>query len=192
MKIYTTEELKVRKDVLVEVKHLLDKLKVKFFLVDGALLGAIRENNFIKWDWDIELAVLIEDVINIQDKIIKKFEEKDFIVEHADNTKRNMKINLFKKDNKLSITGLYLKKSFRKREMFKYPAKYFENPMKIKFLGEEYLAPGPIEEFLSFIYGSDWRTPKMSNNKREYLSKEIFNYNIISWIKFKLKILLKI
>ena len=192
MKIYTTEELKVRKDVLIEVKHLLDKLKVKFFLVDGALLGAIRENNFIKWDWDIELVVLIEDVINIQDKIIKKFEEKDFIVEHPDNTKRNMKINLFKKDNKLSITGLYLKKSFRKRKMFKYPAKYFENPTRIKFLGEEYLAPGPIEEFLSFIYGSDWRTPKMSNNKREYLSKEIFNYNIISWIKFKLKILLKI
>ena len=48
MKIYTAEELNARNEALIEIKYLLEKLSVQFFLVDGALLGAVREKNFIK------------------------------------------------------------------------------------------------------------------------------------------------
>ena len=48
--------------MLKEIKKFMDGLGVKFMLFDGVLLGAIREKNFIKWDWDVELAIRVEDI----------------------------------------------------------------------------------------------------------------------------------
>ena len=45
-------------------------------------------------------------------------------------------------------------------------------------MGEFYLVPSPVEEFLSFVYGPDWMTPKMTSNKEEYLSDDHFNTTI--------------
>ncbi len=40
------------------------------------------------------------------------------------------------------------------------PSKYFTDLSKIEFYGMEFSAPSPIEEYLKFRYGDDWRTPK--------------------------------
>ena len=53
---------------LLAVKKVLDKNKVKFGLMFGTLLGAVREGNFIEHDEDVDLFVLEEDkdaLINI-------------------------------------------------------------------------------------------------------------------------------
>ena len=76
----------------LQIKYLLEKLSVQFFLVDGALLGAVREKNFIKWDWDIELAVLSKDVMKKVDDIIDLGIKNNFRVENPDRTKNNLKI----------------------------------------------------------------------------------------------------
>ena len=71
------------------------------------------------------------------------------------------------------------KGKYRQRKLFRYPAKFFNEPLPINFRGEEYYAPSPINEFLSFVYGDDWAIPKMTNNKEEYLNKKHFNTNQI-------------
>lgn len=40
------------------------------------------------------------------------------------------------------------------------PARYFKNLSTINFYGMEFNVPSPVEEYLEFRYGEDWRIPK--------------------------------
>ena len=53
IRIRTPEELEVRKKEFLIICDVLEELKIKYFLQTGILLGAVRDNDFIKWDWDI-------------------------------------------------------------------------------------------------------------------------------------------
>ena len=46
----TEEELLVRKKEFLKICEILDYHKINFFLTSGVLLGAIRDNSFIKWN----------------------------------------------------------------------------------------------------------------------------------------------
>lgn len=39
------------------------------------------------------------------------------------------------------------------------PAHFFDKPDIIKFKGKKYLTPSPIKEYLTFMYGKDWKKP---------------------------------
>ncbi|GAI17296.1 unnamed protein product, partial [marine sediment metagenome] len=43
-------DIEAAKQDLLEIKEILDRLKIKFWLSDGTLLGAVREKNFISYD----------------------------------------------------------------------------------------------------------------------------------------------
>ena len=61
----TKEQLAERNKTLQKITRILEKLNVSYFLEGGALLGAIRNKNFIIWDHDVEVGVF-------SDKISKK------------------------------------------------------------------------------------------------------------------------
>ena len=78
------------------------------------------------------------------------------------------------------------------RKEFKIPETYFLNKTKILYLNFELNCPGPIEDYLTFMYG-DWKTPKRSDNMEEYLTREYYTkQNIIICLKklfYKIKYL---
>jgi len=43
-------------NLLREIQSVLDKNSINFWIDQGTLLGAIRDNDFIPWDWDIDLS----------------------------------------------------------------------------------------------------------------------------------------
>ena len=160
---------------LLDVKSVLDELKVPFFLTHGALLGAYREGDFIKYDGDIDLDVFDEIFILNYDKICKKLIEKGFIVRGRDikrKGKKGEKIHLFRDKEQIEIRGIYLdsnyeQNKYRLTSVFQYLRKFHDNPDTITFKGVTFMTPGPIEEFLVYCFGKSWRTPVFKTKKEK-------------------------
>ncbi len=173
---------KKRTKNLLEVKSIFDSMNIKFFLVHGALLGAYRDNDFIKYDEDIELDIFDETFKRHYKKLYKKFIKAGFIVRSTkiSSKKKGGKFNLYKSKEKITIRSLYIDENYKKGKYrltnnFKYLKKFFEKPSKIKFKNKVFTTPGPIEEYLIYVYGDKWRTPIRSKNKliKEWRGMEV-------------------
>ena len=173
LKTFSDQELEIRNEGLKKIKFIMDEMSIDFFLMMGVLLGAIREKNFIKWDWDVELGVFTENIINQEKEINRKFKEAQFSIDFVDLSYEGYKINLFFQGNKFTLWGLHKKNGYVLRKSFKFPEKYFYKFDELLFLGEKYKIPSNVEELLQHIYG-DWKTPIQSDVKNKYLQQEIF------------------
>jgi len=190
MRIFTDEELEQRNKGLIEIKEILEKINLSFFLVGGVLLGAVRDKNFIKWDWDVEISVFSEVALKHLSEIVNLSNASGFKTTIVNSSRENLKVKLIKYDNKYSIEGLYKKKQYRLRKNYKYPESFFTNLASINFLGENYLVPSPTSDFLTFVYGADWRTPRKTLVKEEYLAKDHFHRSFYDELKILIKWLL--
>ena len=119
LRFYTDEELMIRNEGLIKVKNGLDSLGIDFFLMMGVLLGAVRENNFIKWDWDVELGLFTESIIDRVDELKGIFGKELLKCEIVDPTYEGFKINLFYHENKYTLWGLYPTGKWIKRNTYK-------------------------------------------------------------------------
>ena len=77
-RVRSKEELISREKGFLDIIDILEKNKIYYFLQAGVVLGARRENYFIKWDWDVEIGLFEKDFVNkntgteLWKKIIKK------------------------------------------------------------------------------------------------------------------------
>ena len=51
--------------------------------------------------------------------------------------------------------------------VFEVPSHYFKNRSTIKYYGMEFKVPAPMEDYLAYRYGKDWKIPK-----RDYINYE--------------------
>lgn len=70
------------KEALQYVKEMGEKYNLRYYLIAGSVLGAVRHNGFIPWDDDIDIGIRIEDRERFE-HIIKKNLPNDFTFEEA-------------------------------------------------------------------------------------------------------------
>ena len=65
-------------DILEKVTNILDANGLKWYLIGGSCLGAVRHNGFIPWDDDIDIG-LFRDDYNKARKVLKKYLPDDYL-----------------------------------------------------------------------------------------------------------------
>lgn len=181
-RVRSEEELISREKGLLDIIDILEKNKIYYFLQAGVVLGARRDDYFIKWDWDVEIGIFEKDFIKNYYIIRKELLKKEFKIFH-EIFGRDGKINVCRDfDEKSTIFELLSwKLNFFKTKYYRWhiniPAKFFKDNHTVNFLGRKFNCPGPVDEYLEYQYGEDWKVPKITSNKKEYLTKDFFNKN---------------
>ncbi len=184
----TDEELLIRKKEFLKICEILDLLNINFFLNSGVLLGAIRDNSFIRWDWDVEISVFKNDFLPKIDLISDTLKKSGFKIIKIIRNENNLKIDFmgtYPEDvTSYTIYGWQYSKIrdvFWRKEL-SIPSKFLKKLLKFNFLGREFNCPNNLEEYLTFVYGN-WKKPLRTSNKKVYLSKnykkETFFYTVL-------------
>ena len=173
IRIRSDEELKIQNVGLEELHHILNDKKIKHFLTGGTLLGAIREKNFIKWDWDVEFTILTDEIFSKKEELNDLLLKSGFQIISYTFKYNNFKWELEKYNFIYELIGLYKEGEwmYRKGKGTKVPAFFFDKPSDLSFLGNSYQTVSEPEKYLEFCYGN-WKTPIRTANKTEYLTTE--------------------
>ncbi|MEH2068029.1 MAG: LicD family protein [Nostoc sp.] len=157
---------------LIEAKTILDTLGIHFWLTDGTLLGYYRENDFIKHDKDIDLALFAKDYT---EEIVESFVKQGFKVQIRGTQAEGLLLSVNKHLN-IDLFFAYEEKDYiwyacwtKKHELvenstevkyemvkYAYPKTKFK---KIIFKEHEFNVPDDVEKYLSSVYGKYWQIP---------------------------------
>ena len=189
VRLRTKEELLAQKEGLILIKNILEKIGVTYYLSSGTLLGAVREKDFIPWDWDVQMYLTMGNAYPLRDKITKSFINNSFIIHKFNDNNDSLKWDIRKNGIIFELTAWYLKGKwrYRKKESMRVPAYLFDGYYNINFKGINYRTLNPPEEYLKFCYG-DWKTPKRTSRKDIYSnSNHLRNFTTSNKIKLYFK-----
>jgi hypothetical protein len=153
--------LSARKN-LFAVAGALERAGIRAFLVDGTLLGAIREGDFIAHDRDVDLGVFAaEHVPEIPALItaagiphLRTYGTLERGLQYAFRA-RAVKVDLF---FYYADAAGYFHAAWKDDQPIRYGYPPF-SLAPLTFLGRPFLAPADPERFLRTKYGPDWRRP---------------------------------
>ena len=156
--------LETSKEVLLEIKTVLDALKVPFFLIFGTCLGAMREKNFIDIDPDIDPGIKHWDLVPKLNAVKAAFDVLGYESCYLNTPyPYNRMIRLEKRGVRIDLVGwdlckgLYFHPVEPDGKCHIFPRGMFDNLTKIDFLGKTFFVPTPVETFLVELYGENWR-----------------------------------
>ncbi len=168
--------LKVMRNNLLDIKEVLDKYKIPFVLIGGGLLGAIRSEQFIPYDYDLDIACFSGTSRHDHWKmrwVKNELENKGFYI--VDNSRCRCKADFFIR-NKERIDIFWFEKIDEEwiyNNSYRYPAIFFDTLDEIEFLGTKFKVPHNPKRFLRYTYGKDWRTPKPGAHLLDLNPKEV-------------------
>jgi hypothetical protein len=151
---------------LYDLKNLLDENNIPFFLVDGTLLGLHRDGELLPYDKDVDIGVPW-DIPRL--KIINLITySNDFYIPEKElaASKFNWNFSVLHKTHGIAIDFFFFKKE---GDFLECGLEQSPNPLVwrfskfktklIKYRGNEYAIPENPEQYLTEIYGENWRVP---------------------------------
>lgn len=155
---------------LLDIKRVLDKHGIRFFLYMGTLLGAVRDGNFIEWDDDADLLCFAEDKERYERLAIPELEQRgfyvpqdgvsatdSFIIRGRENRREKVDCWWFRRQG-----SFYVYDPERCPNWLSYDHKFFDNTGQMEFLGEQFAIPNEVDKFLELHYGKEWVIPTRS------------------------------
>lgn len=161
MKLIMTENFHIMVDII-------DSLVCKWWVDAGCCLGIVREKDFLKWDYDIDIGIASE-FASLKDSFINRFESFGAkLVKERYYRNKLVTIGFKRLGVKLDLWFYHEEDGFIWHAVYKhgifYPvvldARFFTKLKEVKFKGRTCYLPNPPEEYLKVKYGEDWRVPK--------------------------------
>jgi len=150
---------------LLEIKGILDKLKIKFWITHGTLLGAVREGNFLPLDRDMDIRILAKDW---SQAIPKAFIAKDFKcsvakryggfiakIKMVKRTKTDLALEYYYAPDDVYVVLAKEPETF----LAVIPARFYCEEQFMEFRGISLRVPKDPEKLLIQYYGENWRIP---------------------------------
>ena len=178
VRLRSDTELKIQNDGLITIKKILDEIKVVNYLSAGTLLGAVRDKDFIRWDWDVQMYLLMENAFPLRKKISKSLENNGFSIDKFYDSNDSLKWSIKKDGAVFELTAWILdgKWRHRRKKSLKVPSYLFKGNYNINFKGTTYRTLNPPEEYLEFCYGN-WRVPMRTSDKSLYMTSKHWRNN---------------
>ena len=162
------------RQTLEDMKQILDTNKIPFHLHSGTALGAIREQQFIPHDEDIDIAIFYKDRVSNLDSIVTKNGKFELIHKLPENVKKENEIMEFSfrhLNTGVKIDIFFIIEEKDKYKIFSYFGICDDKPKKrCEFVNSKYKLNDiifydkkykvPEEKFLEEQYGKDWKIPK--------------------------------
>jgi len=181
LRLRTDEELNRQGQGLKEIRDILNDLGILYYVTHGTLLGAIRDGDFIKWDWDVGISLKTEDVLPKFGRLISQLRKNGFELKSYNSGKTHLKINALKYGARYELIGFFKLGNMRYRRGFRYPGELFGEGTKITLRGETYRTVNQPEVYLEWMYG-DWRTPLRTCDKKVYISPKARLPFMMRWL----------
>lgn len=166
--------------ILIRLIKVMSHLKIKYFIMSGTLLGAIRQNSFAGKPGDIDLAINKFDLSKLK-KYLNNNKKKLNITQGPvikDGTlwmrinKETIDIVLFNASKSKLIGKCYC--YFKKKKIIlKLPKNIFANREKSNLYDVPIFIPKDYLYIINKLYGKDWKIP----NKKQFIWNNNINLN---------------
>lgn len=173
VRLRSDDELEAQSRGLRALCDMLGAAGIPFLLSGGTLLGAARDGDFIRWDWDVEVSVRSEDVAGRLDELVARAAEVGFTLVKRDDEPNNLKLVLEREGSIFELQAYLREGRRRTRRDYRTEQRFFDGATTIELRGQVYPCMGPLDEYLTDRYG-DWRTPLRTADKSRYLSPSYF------------------
>ncbi len=149
---------------LFRFKEVMDSAGIRFYLMFGTLLGAVRNGAFIPWDEDVDVAIHERDSSKVGELLkggsFAPLELVRCATSYFSLAGGNSYLDVYIYFDGTSERshGKYVYCNFNSLA-FDVPTRSFDQAAEIDFLGKKFLAPRDPESHLEWWYGSKWREP---------------------------------
>jgi len=158
--------ISVCEENLLLFNSIIKQFNIFYWLSEGTALGVIRENRILPWDDDIDVSFNYEYRDIFINKVLPILLKNGFVVAELVNNKNFF--SLIRKNEKVDVDIVQIngKCTANRTKNTNYDTRcnnlipYLKNIKPITFLNTEFYVPG--EDYLEYLYGKDWKTPKTS------------------------------
>lgn len=172
-RLRTETELASQAEALEALWNVVHEAGIEGFLSGGTLLGAARDGDFIAWDWDVEVSVRSEDLDGRLDDVVERLAVAGFACREVDRSDDNLKVVVERDGTIVELQGYRRSGPWRTRREYRTEQRFFDRATDIELRGRTYRCMGPVDDYLTGRYG-DWRTPRRTSDKSEYLNPTYF------------------
>ena len=116
LRLRSDAELTVQNEGLVIIKDILDEINIISYLSSGTLLGAVRDRDFIRWDWDVQMYLLMEDAYPYRYKINESLLKGGFVISKFLDSEDSLKWKIKRKGVIFELTAWFIEGKWRYRK----------------------------------------------------------------------------
>lgn len=177
----TGRHYRIARRMLLDIIDVCNQLAVPYHIDYGTLLGLVREGDLIPWDNDMDMSIMADDVEAFRKTFWKlrlrgwringngHFNSAPHTAWKQDSL-RSIKIrnrNLLFFGRGRVVMDVFVKYPHGDHawwklagEICRAPRHHFAGHETIEYAGRQVRVPCDYENYLEYLYGSDWRTPK--------------------------------